>query len=211
MLLEGSRTILIDPFITDNPVAARSVNELPKLDFIVPTHDHADHFGPEAITLAQRDQAELVAIHEVATRDDVVAAGIKATGMNIGGTYSAGGVDFTMVPAVHSALHGSPAGFIITMDGLRMYHAGDTAYFTDMALIRDMVGPIDVALLPIGGHYTMNVKAAAKAAEVVGAKVTIPIHYNTWPLIQADPQEFAEACGHTTNVVILKPGESHQS
>lgn len=210
VLLEGSSTILVDPFIKDNPSAALSADQLPKIDYMIVTHDHFDHFGSDVIELAQRDGATLVAIFEVTAREDVAGAGLKTIGMNIGGTFKAANLSISLTPAVHSAAHGSPAGVVIAMDGKRVYHAGDTALFSDMSLIPQQFGVLDVALLPIGGHFTMDVDAAAMAVKQLKPKVTIPIHYNTWPAIKADPQAFAEQCSSTTKVVIVEPGGSYE-
>lgn len=127
--------------------------------------------------------------------------------MNIGGTYVHDGVKISMTQAVHSASVGSPCGFVIEMDGARVYHSGDTALFSDLALIPSLFGPIDVALLPIGGHYVMDVKQAVLAVELLDPKIIIPIHYNTWPVINADPEAFKTGCG-TRPVEVLNPGES---
>lgn len=210
VLVEGSKTLIIDPFITDNPAASRRLDEIPKLDYVLVTHDHADHFG-QAIELARRDNAPLVAIHEITLRDDVINSGIKTIGMNIGGTLEETGVRISMTPAVHSALHGNAAGFLIAMDKQTVYHAGDTALFSDMQLIPDMFGAIEVALLPIGGHFTMDEAAAARAVTLLQPATVIPVHYDTWPLVQADTKKFTALCPKQTHVVILSPGESYDT
>lgn len=206
VLLAGSRTVLIDPFFTNNPAAAFPLDRLPKIDLVLPTHDHFDHFG-DAIEVAKRNDATIVAIHELATGAAVTAAGVKAVGMNIGGTYRRDGVSVSMTPAVHSASAGAPCGFVIEMDGKCVYHAGDTALFSDMGLIPRTFGDLDLACLPIGGHYVMDATQAASAAELLKAKIVVPIHYNTWPVIAADPEAFASAC-KGAEVRVLKPGES---
>ena len=141
--------------------------------------------------------------------------------MNIGGSIDVGGVRFTMTSATHSSwieeagigmYGGSAAGFIITMDDFIIYHAGDTGLFLDMRLIGDLYHP-DIAFLPIGGRFTMGPPEAMMAAELVGAPVVIPIHYDTSPGIKQDADEFARAINETTDmkVVILKPGMSYTS
>jgi L-ascorbate metabolism protein UlaG (beta-lactamase superfamily) len=138
--------------------------------------------------------------------------------MNIGGTMTVDGVSFTMTPALHSTVieeagpgfsGGAAAGIVIGMDGVKVYHAGDTGLFSDMKLIGELYHP-DVALLPIGGRYTMGVAEAMMAANFIGAKTVIPIHYNTWDKIAADPLTLKNAVERTTDirVRILKPGES---
>jgi L-ascorbate metabolism protein UlaG (beta-lactamase superfamily) len=208
VLLEGSKTLIIDPFITDNPVAPLTTEEIPKVDYVLVTHDHFDHFG-DAVKLAKRDQAQLIAIYEITARGDVVAAGVKTTGFNIGGTVKDGGVSISLTPAVHSADNGSPTGVVVKLDGKTIYHAGDTALFSDMQLIPELFGELDVALLPIGGHFTMDVDAADKATELLKPKVTIPIHYNTWPLIQADPNDLVKLATNT-KVEIVEQGETYE-
>lgn len=202
-LLAGSKTIIIDPFIKNNPKAAIPFDSIPKIDLILVTHDHFDHIS-DAIALASRDGATLVAVHEIATSPVVAEAKIEAVGMNIGGTCQKDGVSISMTNAVHSSGAGSPVGFVVSTDGKRIYHSGDTAYFSDMKLIPKLFGPLDVALLPIGGHYGMDVKQALLAASDLGARTVIPIHYNTFPAIAADPADLAKGYPGT---VVLQPGE----
>jgi L-ascorbate metabolism protein UlaG (beta-lactamase superfamily) len=139
-------------------------------------------------------------------------------GMNIGGTTIIDGVTFTMTPAVHSGgleldgemlYGGGAAGYVIGMDGLQIYHAGDTALFSDMQLIRELYRP-DVALLPVGSQYTMGPNEAMIAARFIGAPLVIPMHYSTWPIIEQDPDAFKTAVERTTDlrVRVLQPGES---
>jgi len=175
------------------------------------THGHADHMGA-AVTLKR----PTVAINEVAKY--LKSKGIPAEGMNIGGTITVEGVAFHMVQAVHSSWieeagigcnGGGAAGFVIGMEGKRVYHAGDTALFSDMKLIGELCHP-DVALLPIGGRFTMGPEEAMIAAQYIGAPLVIPIHYDTWPVIRQDPGLFRAALQRTTGirVNILAPGES---
>jgi len=205
VLLTGSKKVLIDPFIEGGSVAATSP------DIVAVTHGHDDHMG-ETVALGKKT----VAITEIAKY--LKAKGIPTESMNLGGTHMVDGVSFTMTPAVHSTFieeagpgfsGGSPAGFVIGMDGVKVYHAGDTALFSDMKLIGDLYHP-DVALLPIGGRYTMGVAEAMMAANFIGAKTVIPIHYNTWDRIAADPAALKTAVERTTDlkVMILRPGET---
>jgi len=205
VLLSGTKKVLIDPFVPEGSVASADP------DIVAITHGHRDHLG-EAAALKK----PVVAIGEIARY--LQAQGLPAEGMNIGGTIVVGGVSFTMTPAVHSAgidsatgslPGGAAAGYVIRMDGVSVYHAGDTALFSDMKLIGDLYHP-DIALLPIGGRYTMGTREAMMAANFVGAKTVIPIHYNTWDRIAADPVPFKTSLERTTDITvkILKPGES---
>jgi len=204
ILLKGARTVLVDPFFPEGMTP-------PPADIVAVTHGHADHMGA-AVTLKR----PTVAINEVAKY--LKSKGIPAEGMNIGGTITVEGVAFHMVQAVHSSWieeagvgynGGSAAGFVIGMEGKRVYHAGDTALFSDMKLIGELCHP-DVALLPIGGRFTMGPEEAMIAAQYIGAPLVIPIHYDTWPIIRQDPGLFRDALQRTTDVRvnILAPGES---
>ncbi len=204
VLIEGSVNIIVDPFLEQNPAAARKVSEIPRVDIIAITHDHEDHIS-DAFALAKRDGATVVAMHEIAVKAG--EEGIAAEGMNIGGTIEVKGAKFTMVLAVHSSYSGHPCGYVITLDGKRIYHAGDTGLTRDMEIVGELYTP-DLSFLPIGSRYTMDVVQAAKAAEYTRTKKVVPIHYNTWPPIQADPEEFKRLVGDKAEVIILKPGES---
>jgi L-ascorbate metabolism protein UlaG (beta-lactamase superfamily) len=205
VLLTGSKKILIDPFIEGGSILSTNP------DIVAVTHGHQDHMG-ETVALGKKT----IAITEIAKY--LATKGLPAEGMNIGGTALVDGVSFTMTPAVHSSwieeagigcYGGTAAGFVIGIDGVRIYHAGDTALFSDMKLIGKLYHP-DVALLPIGGRYTMGTTEAMMAANFIGAKTVIPIHYNTWDKIIADPLQFKTAIERTTDirVKVLMPGES---
>jgi L-ascorbate metabolism protein UlaG (beta-lactamase superfamily) len=205
VLLKGSKKILIDPFIEGGSV----LDTTP--DLVAVTHGHDDHLG-ETVALEKKT----IAITEIAKY--LKSRGLPVEGMNIGGTITIDGVSFTMTPALHSSwieeagtghCGGTAAGFVIGMDGIKVYHAGDTGLFSDMKLIGDLYHP-DVALLPIGGRYTMGTSEAMMAAQFIGAKMVIPIHYNTWDKIAADSQSFKRSLEKTTDirVTVLKPGES---
>lgn len=202
--IKGSKIIIIDPFLTGNPVAAAKPEEIDQADIIIVTHDHGDHRG-DAFEIARRTGATIVAIHEIAV--EAQAQGIPAEGMNIGGTVEVKGVKIHMVPALHSAEKGTATGVVIEMDGRRLYHAGDTGLTYDMKIIGEFFEP-DLSFLPIGDRYTMGVPSAAKAVEFLRTKRVIPIHYGTFPLVSADPEEFRRRVGDLAEVIILRPGES---
>ena len=203
VLLSGSKKVLIDPFIEGGSVRAAEP------DIVAITHGHSDHMG-EVLALGKKT----VAVTEIAKF--LKTRGIPAESMNIGGTVAVDGVTFTMTPALHSSsIEGEDAGFsggvaggfVIGMDGVKIYHAGDTGLFSDMQLIGQLYHP-DVALLPIGGRYTMGISEAMMAANFIGAKTVIPIHYNTWDRIGADAEQFKKGIERTTDlhVEVLLPG-----
>ncbi len=217
-LLEGSKRVLIDPFLTGNPNAPVKPSEV-KADVIVVTHGHGDHLG-DTVEIAKNNDAQVVCIHELSRI--LAKKGVETIGMNIGGTVMSSGISVTMVPAFHSAdvedergeiiSAGSPAGVIVSMDGVKVYHTGDTDVFGDMRLIGELHKP-DVMLVPIGDVYTMGIAGAVKALELVKPKIAIPMHYNTFPLIEKNPEDFKKAVvakGLDVKVVILKPGESYE-
>ncbi len=211
-LLEGSKKVIIDPFITGNPMAPVKVEEI-DVDYILVTHGHGDHVG-DAVEISKRCNAPIVCIYELSVL--LGRKGAETIGMNIGGTARFEGLEVTMVKAVHSAdvvgeeivSAGDPAGFVVRMDGVSVYHAGDTDVFMDMQLIGELHKP-KVALLPIGDFYTMGIDGALKAIELIKPKMVIPMHYNTFPPIKQNPEEFKERASELgVEVVILNPGES---
>ena len=183
--------IIIDPFINDNPMSDLDLDTL-DIDYILLSHAHNDHFG-DTIELAKKNDALVITNVEIA--DFLEAKGVKVHGMNLGGQYKFPFGKVKLIPALHSSslymdgetiTLGNPAGFLIEMEGKRIYHAGDTALYSDMSLI----APIDLAMLPIGDNFTMGIDDAIKAAEFLNAKNVIPIHYNTFPIIDQDPHLF---------------------
>lgn len=204
--IEGRKTVLIDPFLKDNPLATEKPKDIKEADVIVVTHDHADHIG-DAFAIAKKTGAVIVSQHEIAVAAQ--AEGLVAEGMNIGGPVTANGIKVWLTPAFHTCASGAPTGCVVEMpSGKRIYHAGDTGLFSDMALIGELLKP-DAACLPIGGRYTMDITQAARAVDFLKVPVVIPIHYNTWPPIEADPQEFKRLVGNRAQVVILNPGEAY--
>ena len=202
--IEGDKTVYIDPFLSDNPIAGISPDQINTADIVIVTHNHADHIG-DAYEICRKTSAVLVGIHEIAVEAE--NAGIKAEGMNIGGTITIEGININMVNANHSSLNSHPVGVVIETEGLTIYHSGDTGLFGDMNIIGEFFD-IDLAFLPIGDRYTMGVKSAVKAVKFLRPKKVIPMHYNTFPIIQADPDEFKKLVGNLAEVLILSPGES---
>ena len=203
----SGRKVLIDPFLTGNPVCPVKPSELEHVDIVVVTHEHGDHLG-DAIEVAQKFDAYFVGIYETAQRAS--QRGVKkAVGMNIGGPGELEGLRIALTPAFHSGL---PVGVVISSGSETLYHAGDTGLFSDMKLIGELFHP-DVALLPIGGFFTMDPEQAAIATTLLKPKVVIPMHYNTFPVIRQDPELFKMLVAEkapNVEVVILKPGEYYE-
>lgn len=202
---DGTR-LVIDPFFEGNPAAVRSLDKV-EADWILVTHGHADHIG-DAAPLAKRTGATVISTVEVV--EYLGTIGVEKThGMNIGGARDFPFGRVKMVHAIHGGRiqleGGAPyttpcAGFVVELDGVRVYHAGDTALTMDMQLL---LGRVDVALLPIGDNFTMGPEDAARAVEFIEPDVVVPIHYNTWPIIEQDPQRFRELVWDEARVEIL--------
>ena len=212
-LTDGDTRVLIDPFLTGNPKAAVEAGDVDPTHIFL-THGHADHIG-DTVDIAKRTGAQTVAIVELA--GELGNDGVEnVSDPNMGGTIEFdGGVWVRYVPAWHTAVSPKgtahmPAGIVVGIGGKIVYHLGDTALFSDLALPgrRD---DIDVALMCIGGHYTMDRHDAVRAAELVGARRVIPCHYDTFPPIETDAEAFKREVETSTDskVVILEPGDTH--
>lgn len=214
-LIEGSVNIVIDPFISGNPLAKNKAGDI-KADLILVTHGHGDHLG-DTVEIAKKTGATVVSVFELATYCG--RNGAQAHGMHIGGSRMFNGVKIKLTPAWHGAgfgagdspmeYLGNPCGFLINMDGKTIYHSGDTGLFGDMEMIGTR-NAIDIAMIPIGDNFTMGPEDALEAVKMLKPKVVIPMHYNTWPLIEQDPDKFKSEVEKATGsrVKVIAPGES---
>jgi L-ascorbate metabolism protein UlaG (beta-lactamase superfamily) len=209
-------SILIDPFIEQNPKFPKDYKLPDKIDLILATHGHGDHVA-DLIPVATKHSATVVGMVEL--MGWAQSKGVKKTvGMNLGGSWRQEDVTISLVEAKHSSgvddgdqtvYAGEPTGFVITVEnGPVLYHAGDTCAFLDMQLIRDLYQP-QFAMLPIGDHYTMGPKGAAMAAKYLGVASVLPIHYGTFPVLTGTPEELAKLLGGSgITVTAIAPGES---
>jgi L-ascorbate metabolism protein UlaG (beta-lactamase superfamily) len=223
-LSDGDARLLVDPFLAPNNPAAVAGAEDVEPTHIALTHGHADHVA-DAVGVAKRTGAHAIAMVELANW--LEGQGVETVSdPNLGGTVKLDWGSIKLVPAWHtntipgsdeapySAEHGIsigiPAGLVIRIGGVTVYHAGDTCLFGDMRLIAER-DPVDVALLPIGGHYTMDRHDAVAAVEMIGAGTVIPMHYDTFPPIETDAEAFKSEVESSTSskVVVLAPGETH--
>jgi L-ascorbate metabolism protein UlaG (beta-lactamase superfamily) len=214
LLVESNNTrVIIDPFLTGNPNAALKQEDV-NVEAVLITHGHSDHIG-DAVAIAKRNDCPIITNFEIAMY--LAKQGVKVHPMHIGGsfTFEWGIVKLTL--AFHGSgievgegdfvYGGNPAGILLTMNGRTLYHAGDTALFGDMKLLGEL-NTIDVAALPIGDNFTMGIEDATIAAKMLGTKTVIPIHYNTFPLINSDPHTFAASLKEVDiHCAILQPGE----
>ena len=218
LLTRGSKTVLLDPWVEGNPACPKELKTFTRIDAMTISHGHGDHMS-DAVTLGKKFKPVVVCNYEIHVF--LQRKGLTTTSpMNKGGTQEAAGVRFTMVHASHSSgiedggqivYGGEACGFVITLeDGTRIYHAGDTAVHSDMALIGELYPP-DVALLPIGDLYTMSPREAAVAARLLKPKVIVPAHYGTFPALTGTPDALREELKQqkvSAELVVLRPGES---
>jgi L-ascorbate metabolism protein UlaG (beta-lactamase superfamily) len=212
-LSDGATTVLIDPFLTGNPKAAIAAADVSATTILL-THGHADHVG-DTVAIAKRTGAPVIAITELA--GELAEEGIETTNPNLGGTVKTDWGWVKLVPAWHTSTTpkgtvNTPAGLLINFQDTIVYHLGDTCLFSDLQLVGKR-HPIDIALMCIGGHFTMDSVDAVDAAALVGAKTVIPCHYNTFPLIDADSRAFKSDVESSAGaaVVLLDPGQTHSA
>ena len=212
-LSDGEETVLIDPFLTGNPKAAASADEVDATTILL-THGHADHIG-DTVPIAKRTGATVLAIVELA--GELGEEGVDVRDPNLGGTVNFDWGWAKLVPAWHTSTTpkgtvNTPAGLLINFKDTIVYHLGDTCLFSDLQLVGKR-HPIDVALMCIGGHYTMDRVDAVDAAGLVAAKTVIPCHYGTFPPIETDTDAFKSDVESATSskVVVLEPGEEHEA
>jgi L-ascorbate metabolism protein UlaG (beta-lactamase superfamily) len=214
LVTDDEKRIMIDPWLDGNPAADIGTDAVEALDYILVSHGHSDHFA-DCITLAKKTGAMVISTYELV--GFCQEKGVKdGHGMNIGGAYVFDFGRVKLTPALHTgSVFGDddgthttdPAGFLISLNsGQRLYHAGDTALIMDMQLLK---GSVDVAILPIGDNFTMGPEDAARAVEMIEPEVVIPMHYNTFPLIEQNPESFRELVGEAARVEVLQPGGSY--
>lgn len=208
----GGHSVIIDPFLKDNPMAKIKPGEV-KVEAVLVTHGHSDHLG-DAIEISKANGAPVIAPFELVNY--CIERGATGHPMHIGGSFEFpfGKVKLTIAfhgSTTETGAVGNPCGIVVTMEGKggrggkSVYHAGDTGLFSDMALI----GPVDCALVPIGDNFTMGIEDAVKAVELIKPALAIPMHYNTFDIIKQDPEEFRKGLEKSpTEVRILSPGQS---
>jgi len=205
----AKKIVLIDPWLDGNPMSPVKASEISKADIVYVTHDHGDHLG-DAFNICKRTNATFVAAVELG--DCAEEKGVRnVAGLNIGGSVEIKGVGLLVTQALHTCARGAPTGVIIEGEGKTVYHAGDTGLFGDMRLLGELY-KLDVALIPIGGYYTMGAREAAEAVRLLKPKAVIPMHYKTFPVLAQSADEFVRMVRENmpkVKVVVLKPGESY--
>ena len=205
---EAGKVLLFDPFITGNPAAPQAAASV-KPDFILLSHAHPDHLG-DTVAMAKASGAQVLTTNEIGIM--LSGQSVNAVGMHIGGRVPFAFGELKLVLAFHGSgiAGGQACGFILTLGARKVYFAGDTSLYSDMKLVHDLWGPIDIAFLPIGSFYTMDADDAAVAAQWIRPKIVVPIHYNTFPALRTDVDAFKHRVESSTSskVVVLSPGES---
>lgn len=212
MLKTDAVRLIIDPFLDGNPQAAMAPSTI-EVDVVCVTHGHGDHVG-DTMTIAKRNNSLVIAPFELATYLDM--KGCRVHPMHIGGAKNFGWGRVKLTPALHGSgfieesgqiiYTGNPCGYLFNLDGKTIYHAGDTGLSAEMEVIGRM-NMIDVALLPIGDNFTMGPADAAEAVRMLKPRTVVPIHYNTWEVIEQNPEGFAAQVSSDVRVEIIKPGE----
>lgn len=210
----SKNVLMIDPWLNDNPTCSVGVDDIEKADVLLVTHDHADHIGDVA-AVAEKTGATVVACVETTSKmmtemgispERLVMGGV---GMNIGGTVEIKGIKATMTQSYHTSLSGAAVGYIITLeDGKVLYHPGDTGIFAGMELIGGLY-PVDLAMVPIGGLFTMDPYQAAHSLRLLKPKMAVPMHYRTFPILEQTPDRFvreAEKIAPDVEVMAIKEG-----
>lgn len=206
----GEKTVFIDPWL-NGPTSPMKVDEVNRADIVLVTHDHGDHGYTEAIEICKRTGATFIAINELGLQ--ARSQGVENVHtLNIGGSVSLGEITVTLVHAFHSCGIGAPTGFIVKLPCGVIYHSGDTGVFSDMRLFGEMYD-VDLLFIPIGSYYVCGPKEAAWATKLVKPKMAIPMHYNTFPVIEQDPKEFDKLVAEMApevKVEIMSPGDSRE-
>ena len=204
---------IIDPYLKGNPAYKENPEDIKDITHIFITHAHGDHIG-DALEIAKANEAMIITNAEIANILYWKDKSLKLHPMHIGGSFQFDFGKVKMTPALHGSGYreegkiydgGNPGGFLITINDKKLYHAGDTGLSLEMQLLK--ADTVDLAFLPIGGNYTMDIDDACRAVEFIQPSITVPMHYNTFGLIKADPQEFCDKLSEY-RVEILNPGES---
>ncbi len=212
----GGKSVIVDPWVMNNPMCPEKNKKLDKIDVMLCTHGHGDHIG-DAVELAKKHNPKVVGVYELCLWLQKKGAK-QISPMNKGGTQQVEDIKVTMVHADHSCgiedngqiiYGGEPCGYAIEFqNGVKIYHAGDTNVFGDMHIIHELYAP-QIAMLPIGDHFTMSPREAAYACKLLKAKVVIPMHFNTFPVLTGKPGDLkrqVEQFG--VEVCEMKPGQT---
>jgi L-ascorbate metabolism protein UlaG (beta-lactamase superfamily) len=205
----ANRIVFVDPWL-GNPLSPIKADSVKDVDIVYVTHDHHDHLG-EAFDICKRTKANFVATAELAqfAKENGVS---NVDGLNIGGNIDLKGVKLSVVQATHTSSRGAPTGVVIQGEGETVYHAGDTGLFGDMKIIGEMYRP-DLAMIPMGGYYTMDAKEAAEAVKLIRPKIVIPMHYKTMPVLAQSADEFVNLVKQKmpeVKTIVMKPGETYE-